>query len=684
MHSPGIALGTATAEHRLHHSTEMHELKYSHRQVYLMLATLPCLYACGDDDFVDDSRGSHTVNDGGRSSSSSGGLVGASSGGGTSSSSGGGTSSSSGGGTSSSSGSTLDAGTDGGGQDPCAADDQIRCAGSDACIDPMTDVAHCGTCDNACAEGALCVLGSCETTCASPLVRCGQAPGVCADLTTSSANCGACGTTCPAGPNQIASCADSTCAASCQNGFGDCTEAAGCETPVDTPANCGACDNACASGPNSTATCIAATCGLACSAGFGDCNGSAADGCESPLVADVANCGACGTVCGADAVCADSACVCGALRPDRCGAGNAATCTSVAIDPANCGTCGHACGAAQVCRGGACVEPCPTENSAPVKISGDLECDTSFSNTGRKVGMDAAGYTYAAMRCGDSVYVSTSADNGITWSAPKSTGITGTSEVAIQGGPAGVAYLAAPTQSGPVKFVRTLNGGQTWSDSIDLAADQNNGQVSVTTSGDKVWVGASTGASVRIWRNASLGEGTFTPSDTAVASVFFDIHADVLRNKLFITTDTPSFHVLESGDDGATFGAEVNPTGVAFYSDWSLGGAYIVVGGSSPDTFYRLSTANPLDVTAVDGLQSGTDSEARALAADSAGNTYVVSGGGGNVTIQRVAVTDAVAPASRVVGQGTTPAVNVSSRCDHAAVLTYTSGTSVYGSVQAF
>ena len=131
------------------------------------------------------------------------------------------------------------------------------------------------------------------------------------NLSTSAANCGRCGVACPSRVNGAATCAAGMCGYACNTGFADCdgAPANGCEVTLATNVgNCGACGNACLSGANSTPVCAAAACGLTCATGFGDCNTMPADGCEVNLQTSAANCGACGTVCGAFAVCNAGAC----------------------------------------------------------------------------------------------------------------------------------------------------------------------------------------------------------------------------------------------------------------------------------------------------------------------------------------------------------------------------------------
>ncbi len=102
-------------------------------------------------------------------------------------------------------------------------------------------------------------------------------------------------------------------ACACRPGRTDCdgSNANGCETQIDTdPANCGTCGHVCAVPPHATAACHAGACAIgACSAGFLDCNGVVADGCETNPSADTANCGVCGHICDPGLVCSLGTCV---------------------------------------------------------------------------------------------------------------------------------------------------------------------------------------------------------------------------------------------------------------------------------------------------------------------------------------------------------------------------------------
>ncbi len=102
---------------------------------------------------------------------------------------------------------------------------------------------------------------------------------------------------------------------------GDCDDGSASTRPMGTEVGGGRdedCDGAVDEDPaasasctiaGATAACIAGSCGVAmCAPGLGDCSGGAADGCETSLVNDPANCGMCGRVCAVGERCREDAC----------------------------------------------------------------------------------------------------------------------------------------------------------------------------------------------------------------------------------------------------------------------------------------------------------------------------------------------------------------------------------------
>jgi hypothetical protein len=119
----------------------------------------------------------------------------------------------------------------------------------------------------------------------------------------------------------------------CAAGFTSCPPhpVGSCETfTAGDVANCGGCGTLCgARNVKSPPTCNGGRCALDCAVGFGNCNGLAADGCEHDLSNDPKNCGACGRDCGRGG-CAAGACTPEVLAPaDAC-----ATCTIFVDDTA--------------------------------------------------------------------------------------------------------------------------------------------------------------------------------------------------------------------------------------------------------------------------------------------------------------------------------------------------------------
>jgi hypothetical protein len=112
-----------------------------------------------------------------------------------------------------------------------------------------------------------------------------------------------------------------------------------------------------------------------------------------------------------------------------------------------------------------------------------------------------------------------------------------------------------------------------------------------------------------------------------VSQVFFDVIYDDRTDTLLVCTDTPDFHLRVSTDRGATFAPEVNPAGMAFYSDWAIGNGTIYVAGASggSDNLILIPAASPGTSSTVAGLPYTNQSSQRALGADPVGNAYIAT-----------------------------------------------------------
>ena len=103
----------------------------------------------------------------------------------------------------------------------------------DACVDIVTNAAHCGQCGTACSAEQVCSAGSCATTCPAGLAQCGQD---CVDLSTHVFNCGSCGNGCLEGQT----CAEGQCTGTPltpteSDGSGSDDSGCGCAVPASEP-----------------------------------------------------------------------------------------------------------------------------------------------------------------------------------------------------------------------------------------------------------------------------------------------------------------------------------------------------------------------------------------------------------------------------------------------------------------
>jgi hypothetical protein len=251
--------------------------------------------------------------------------------------------------------------------------DKIPATGCEAslALDP-TNCGACGVvCPPAANAVPACASGACAFTCLAGFADCDGDPsnGCEVDLGADPKNCSSCGKACLLLPNADATCSKGACGFTCQAGYLDCDGQAndGCEVVAATDEqNCGACGNVC-SLAHASATCSGGACVIAaCAGGFTSCDGNDANGCETSTATDTSSCGGCGFACEGTGV-KTKTCAAGACAP-TCNAG-LGDCngpapgnvddgceTSLLTDANNCGACGKACAVGQKCCNAGCQD----------------------------------------------------------------------------------------------------------------------------------------------------------------------------------------------------------------------------------------------------------------------------------------------------------------------------------------
>jgi Cys-rich repeat protein len=185
-------------------------------------------------------------------------------------------------------------------------DNSTKACCNKQCVDTATDPDNCGKCGMSCdanhAVGS-CAAGKCMVGSCNPgWGDCNNdgTDGCETNLHLDENNCTQCGMQCSL-VNAVNGCSDGCYIKACTFGWDDCNQNMddGCETSVLTDtSNCGACGMPCNGLPNANAQCTAGNCVLGtCLNGFFDCNHMPMDGCESNILSDANNCNGCGNVC---------------------------------------------------------------------------------------------------------------------------------------------------------------------------------------------------------------------------------------------------------------------------------------------------------------------------------------------------------------------------------------------------
>ena len=212
-------------------------------------------------------------------------------------------------------------------QIPVPACDPCTCASDTDCKDPTRSrcspskvCVECGQTPDTCSVGYCNDLFQCTAGCKaesdcqtiSPGTHCQLQRHQCVECVAPAFPCKTAGTACSPSGACVESCSVTkpcTGAKLCCNGL--------CLDTTSDVLNCGKCDFPCST-TNGSPACPAGTCAWSCASGFLHCGGGANSGCETNIRTDLANCGKCGTACGANMNANGLACSAGACAYSTC------------------------------------------------------------------------------------------------------------------------------------------------------------------------------------------------------------------------------------------------------------------------------------------------------------------------------------------------------------------------------
>lgn len=140
-------------------------------------------------------------------------------------------------------------------------------------------------------------------------------------------------------------------------------------------------------------------------------------------------------------------------------------CVDLETSAAHCGGCSRACEAGQVCRQSACGAPLAGFTTPVAEYAIDDGGRNCTTGTGRnkKLALLPDGRVALAVLCDGEVFVTTSGDQGQSFGALVSLGMTGASDAYLLGDASGVLHVAAALDSGVLVYSRATDGGATWS-----------------------------------------------------------------------------------------------------------------------------------------------------------------------------------------------------------------------------
>ena len=333
-----------------------------------------------------------------------------------------------------------------------------------------------------------------------------------------------------------------------------------------------------------------------------------------------------------------------------------------------------------------------------VLLSGGLTgCTTAAANESQKLAIDSLNLIYAAMICGNSVYVAVSADGGATFSAPVFAHEFA-NDLQLAAGAGGHAY-ALTYWSGSAWLSTTSDGGATWSNqSYGQGAQFSAGAwpvVGVATSGDNSWLAWQTAAGTQLVRNLATGTylaGAASPLTNAQSAFWRLLYDQSTGALLDVAEDNTLVAAASIDNDYSWLPVSVLAGAMQGYSSWAAGGGQIYNAGNTAHA-YRLSESSLVNAKGADltpvlltNVAAG-DANQTAVAADGNGDGFFASASSGKIVIQRVTATGTVLdePIQVVASGGSHPNIlPATSAGARSAVVEYTTANGVYAQVVSF
>lgn len=319
---------------------------------------------------------------------------------------------------------------------------------------------------------------------------------------------------------------------------------------------------------------------------------------------------------------------CGPLET-MCGA----ECVDVFADDDHCGDCGVACTGGTVCLNGACGPP-PDTNVVAVPARTIAPGCSPEGATWSKLAIDPSNRLFIGLVCGDTPYVVRSDDLGVSFAAPTEITVPALERFELIAPAPDVLYLAGHTTGRALVFVKSTDGGRTWSAPRVIDA----GPITLSLLGVGPHVRAwrnhiflltadSDNSEVRVWRSDDFGEGAFAATTIPFTMpIGGSIEVDVVTGELWLFVDgLGRTQIFRSTDSGASYVLQHMPMGFA------IGGTYVLAPGQLA---YRICgfvgqgvcTAR-LDLT--DGSYEALDPGAGLVAASPFGNSIQAAPNGG-------------------------------------------------------